>query len=63
MANGAGKSNFVSFIRLLNFMTSNSLQLYIGKNGGADKLLYGGAKKTKEVEAELFFDTDAGSNV
>lgn len=62
-ANGAGKSNFVSFIRLLNFMTSNNLQLYVGKNGGADKLLYCGSKKTKEVEAELFFETNAGKNI
>jgi len=62
-ANGAGKSNFASFIRLLNFMTSNNLQLYVGKNGGADKLLYCGSKRTKEVEAELYFENDAGKNV
>lgn len=62
-ANGAGKSNFVSFIRLLNFMTSNNLQLYIGRNGGADKLLYCGSKKTSEVETELYFDTESGKNV
>lgn len=61
-ANGAGKSNFVSFIRLLNFMTSNNLQLYVGRNGGADKLLYCGSKKTKEIETELIFETDAGIN-
>lgn len=62
-ANGAGKSNFVSFIRLLNFMTGNNLQLFVGKNGGADKLLFCGSKRTKEIETELYFETDAGNNI
>ena len=49
-ANGSGKSNLVSFFKLLNFITSKGLQVFIGKQGGADALLYYGAKYTDKVE-------------
>ena len=32
-ANGSGKSNLVSFFKMLNFMTSRALQQYVGKYG------------------------------
>ena len=32
-ANGAGKSNFVSFFKMLNEMMANRLQQYIGTSG------------------------------
>ena len=39
-ANGAGKSNLVSFFKLLNYMTTGSLQVFIGQEGYADSLLH-----------------------
>src|SRR5258707_14123551 len=35
-ANGAGKSNFVEFFRVLRAMVEQRFQLYVGKNGPAD---------------------------
>ena len=49
-ANGSGKSNLVSFFKLLNSATHKSLQLFIGKQGGADALLYYGSKHTEKLE-------------
>jgi len=54
-ANGAGKSNLVSFFQMLNFMTTGALQTYIGKSGYADSLLYYGSKKTTRLESEITF--------
>ncbi|NJD01763.1 MAG: DUF2813 domain-containing protein [Ruminiclostridium sp.] len=62
-ANGAGKSNFVSFFRLLNYMTSNSLPSYIAEKGGANSLLHFGIKTTTSLGCTLYFETQAGKNV
>ena len=59
-ANGAGKSNLVSFFRMLNFAMSQSLQEWIGREGGAASLLYYGSTTTPEIEADLEFRTDDG---
>ena len=54
-ANGAGKSNLVSFFQMLNFMMTGALQTYIGKSGYADSLLHYGSKKTTRLESEITF--------
>jgi len=54
-ANGAGKSNFVSFFRLLREMIEQRLQLAISTEGGADSCLYMGPKITKEIIGKLYF--------
>jgi len=54
-ANGAGKSNLVSFFRMLNYITSGGLQQYVADQGFADSLLYFGAKTTSEMSARLLF--------
>jgi predicted ATPase len=54
-ANGAGKSNFISFFRMIQQMFEQKLQLYVSKQGGPDTLLHFGRKKTKELSAELYF--------
>jgi predicted ATPase len=54
-ANGAGKSNLISFFQMLNFMTSGTLQTHIGKSGYADSILYYGSKRTSRLEAEITF--------
>lgn len=63
-ANGAGKSNFISFFKMLNWMTPppGNLQFFIGEAGGANSLLHCGAGRTREIEASLTFETNAGSN-
>jgi len=55
-ANGAGKSNFVSFFKLLNEMIADRLQEYIGKTGRSHALLHFGPKVTSEIRLRLEFD-------
>lgn len=59
-ANGAGKSNLVSFFKLLNEMMAGRLQQYIGTAGRAQSILYFGPKVTPQMEAQLEFDVDNG---
>lgn len=54
-ANGAGKSNLISFFKLLNYMTTDGLQNYIAKNGMANAILHFGSAKTKTISIELNF--------
>lgn len=54
-ANGSGKSNFIGFFRLLSQMIDGSMNLYVGRNGGADSFLYYGRKRTPVLSAELYF--------
>jgi predicted ATPase len=55
-ANGAGKSNLVSFFKMLNYMTTGGLQQYVADQGFADSLLHLGAKATAEISAKLRFE-------
>jgi predicted ATPase len=54
-ANGAGKSNFVGFFRLLRELIDQRLQLAIATEGGADTCLYMGPKLTRKLVAKLYF--------
>jgi predicted ATPase len=51
--NGAGKSNLVSFFKMLNHMMTAALQIYIGLNGSAYRLLHFGPKKTRDIWSEI----------
>ena len=57
-ANGAGKSNFIGFFRLISRILDKQLQASVGDAGGPDALLHFGRKKTEELRAEMYF----GSN-
>jgi len=57
-ANGAGKSNIVSFFRMLAYMNTGALQEYIGRFGGSDSLLHYGRQTTQQIQAELEFEGD-----
>jgi len=59
-ANGAGKSNLVSFFKLLNEMMAGRLQQYIGTSGRAQSLLHFGPKVTQQIEARLEFEVSNG---
>lgn len=62
-ANGAGKSNFIDFFRLLRAMMGLSLpefkktnlQTFIVGGGGIDDFLFNGPKETEDISAELHF--------
>jgi predicted ATPase len=62
-ANGAGKSNFIDFFRMLRAMmelplpglSSASLKTYIADGGGSDDFLFNGPKTTEQVEIETRF--------
>lgn len=43
-ANGAGKSNFIGFFKLLQNMYQRNLQNYVADEAGADNVLYFGLK-------------------
>src|SRR5437868_2740371 len=59
-ANGAGKSNLVSFFKMLNEMMAGRLQQFIGTAGRAQSLLYLGSKVTPQMKAQLEFEVDNG---
>jgi predicted ATPase len=63
-ANGAGKSNFISFFRLIGWMmaSSGNLQVQVSREGGAHKLLHDGPGRTDKIESELTIETDRGTN-
>ncbi|MFC1677984.1 AAA family ATPase [Planctomycetota bacterium] len=55
--NGAGKSNFIDFFRLLREMMDGNLNDYIRKSGGISDLLFNGRKVTEQLEIETRFGT------
>jgi predicted ATPase len=57
-ANGAGKSNLVSFFKMLNEMMAGRLQQYIGSSGRAQSILHFGPKVTPQMEATLEFEAE-----
>jgi predicted ATPase len=61
-ANGAGKSNLISFFKLLNELVAGRLQQHIAESGRAQSLLYRGPKTTPQLTAKLVFDTQSGTN-
>jgi predicted ATPase len=58
-ANGAGKSNFVAFFRLLREIIDQRLQQTIAMEGGADAQLYLGPKVTLRVRGAFAFGANS----
>lgn len=54
-ANGAGKSNLISFFRMLNAIIDGNLDEYVRDSGGIGDLLFNGRKVTKQMEFETRF--------
>lgn len=54
-ANGAGKSNVISFFQMLSYMMSKSFGRYVEISGTSNALLHYGAKKTPVMSGELEF--------
>ena len=60
--NGAGKSNVISFFRLLSYLINGDLQEHVGMGGGASKILHDGPESTETIRFELSFESDTGVN-
>ena len=62
-ANGSGKSNFVRFFEMMNWMIgARRLAEFVQLQGGADDQLFGGSKISSRLEAELTMRTERGRN-
>ena len=57
--NGVGKSNLVSYFEMLRRMVAEDLQVWTGRQGGADRILTYGAKTTPGLTSRIQF----GENV
>jgi predicted ATPase len=53
--NGAGKSNFIEFFKLLSAMMNDNLNDYIRENGGISDLLFHSRKTTKKLKFQTLF--------
>lgn len=60
-SNGAGKSNFVSFFKLVSSIFNSRLQKYIQEEK-TDNILYFGRKTTHELYGKLIFSEEDGHN-
>lgn len=62
--NGVGKSNFLSFFRMLShaFSDPDNFANYLSEQGGASKLLHDGSRRTSEISAELTIETSLGED-
>lgn len=54
-ANGAGKSNFVDFFRMLRAMADEAFQAYVLEAGGGDGFLFLGPKVTQAITTRIDF--------
>ncbi|MCF6177062.1 MAG: AAA family ATPase [Victivallaceae bacterium] len=53
--NGAGKSNLISFFKMLKSLMDGNLNRFVTSNGGAGDLLFNGRKTTQLMEFETYF--------
>lgn len=53
--NGAGKSNFIGFFRMVQQILEENLQVFVSRQGSPDSLLHFGRKTTEALEIELYF--------
>ena len=61
-ANGAGKSNLISFFRALSHIMSAGLQDHVTKTGRAHAWLFDGPETTSALFASLCMETERGTN-
>ncbi|EKS69117.1 AAA family ATPase [Caballeronia zhejiangensis] len=54
-ANGAGKSSFVSYFRMLSEMVELRLQRWVSQQGSAERILTFGVKETERLESFVKF--------
>jgi predicted ATPase len=61
--NGSGKSNLLGAVQMLRMLAFGSLQLFVGRNGGASFLLHYGPRTTPKMEFEVEFQRDHEANM
>jgi predicted ATPase len=54
-SNGSGKSNFVSYFRMLGELVEGRLQVWTKKQGAAERILSFGLKETTQLESYIAF--------
>ena len=54
-ANGSGKSNFVAYFRMLSELVEGRLQVWVAKQGGADRVLSYGVRETFALTTSVRF--------
>jgi predicted ATPase len=59
-ANGAGKSNLISFLDLLRSIEARGLQHFVARQGGANALLHWSAKRTRQIRFEVEWVNETG---
>lgn len=60
--NGVGKSNLVSYFKLLNQIINQRLSNYIARNSGADTFLYFGRKTSNQLSSGIVFRNGSYKN-
>ena len=58
-ANGAGKSNFVSYFRMISELVEGRLQKWTAQQGSADRIVSFGIKETNKIESSLGFASNS----
>lgn len=54
-ANGAGKSNLISFFKMMKLFMAGNLRSYVNEQGGAGDLMFNGIKETDKIDVRMFF--------
>ena len=52
-ANGSGKSNFVSFLEMISFISTGGFRNYVARNGFARSILYHGIGINEKISGSL----------
>ena len=60
--NGSGKSNFISFLKMVNNILKGNLQNFVLKEGKADRIFYLGRKNTEKISGKLVFSKQGVEN-
>jgi len=60
-ANGVGKSNFVSYFRMLSEMVELRLQSWTTNQGSADRIVSFGVKETDKIQSFIKFGLNGGN--
>lgn len=54
-ANGAGKSNLISFFKMMKLFMAGNLRSYVNEQGGAEDLMFNGIKETDKIDVRMSF--------
>ena len=60
-ANGAGKSNLISFLEMIAYMMTGGFRRYVAMRGGAQSLMYLDRKITKQINGKIKCKNEDGN--